>query len=185
MSNRVPLVDFGPVALPVNALNDGCLQEAMDMSSRREDAIKLQRLIREAPFDGQAETSPELSVTVGDPYGYGNALPAGQWGANAADCLKLASSVASVTVRIASRVELTLSPALLPGSMLCVEKTTWGVRFDLHASDEKILGDLSQQLGEIVRNVGEHLQTRVEVRLYHGSGFLPLAEAGWHPGGGT
>ncbi len=185
MSKRVPLVDFGPVALPVNALNDGCLQTAIDMSSRRDDAIKLQRLIREAPSDDQAGTNRELTVTVGDPYGCGHSMPAGQWGVAAADCLKLASSVASATARIASRVELTLSPALLPGSKLCVEKTTWGVRFDLHVSDEKVVNDLSQQLGEIASNVGEHLQTRVELRLYYGPGFLPLAEAGWDLGGGA
>ena len=98
--------------------------------------------------------------------------------------MKLASSVASATASIASRVELTLSPALLPGATLCVEKTTWGVRFDLRLSDEQVLNDLSQQLGVIACNVGEHLNSPVELRLYCGPGFLPLAEAGWRPGGG-
>lgn len=184
MNKRSMPVDFGPIALELNTLHDGWQAAGPGASSRREDAIRLQRLLRGASDEGANAGEVEgLEGRQICPGHTGISLPPGQAPDRVASCLKQASSVAAATSNIATRVELSLSPDLLPRTSLSVEKSREGFRFDLRVSDAQARDGLMQNLETIVADVGKHLQEPISLRLFDGSMTAPCRVAVWRPGG--
>lgn len=184
MSKRSLPVDFGPITLEVNAWHDGWEAPSPAASTHRDDAMRLQRLLQGADGGsagaGEGDDMASRQIRPGQT---GNSPLPGHDFYSVVSCLKQASSVAAATANMATRVELSLSPDLLPRSSLSVEKSPEGVRFDLRVSDTEVLEGLARNLMTMAADVGKHLQEPVSLRLFGGSMTSPCKVAVWHPSG--
>ena len=182
MSKRPALVDFGPVSLPVHSLQDSWDSAQVTSSVRDEDAQKLQRLIADDAGRSASIGNDEMGSTIQTaihPRILGSHMNSG---ANALHCLRLAASIAASSTSIATRVELTLNPTMLPQSSLIVERTDDGLCFDLHVQLPDLLDDLSLDLQAIAGSIGSHLQLPVKLRLFGHSPPILVKVATWGSG---
>lgn len=183
MSKRLSLVDFGPVALPIHSSQDGFEVALTASASRSEDAMKFQHLIDNASGRSISEEGSEFTGSNNQTIYPGSRISPGNAKVNALACLRLASSIAASTEKIAARVELTLNPDFLPQSRLSIERTSDGLCFDLQVQDANLRDEISQDLDTIVNSIGVHLQASVQLRLFSESNPLPVKQASWRPGG--
>lgn len=196
MSRRVPFVDFGPVALPVSGVTTYWDSANAGLANRREDTIRLQRLLGLGEACGSNGTDHADGV---DPRHEASrvdetfqTLSAGLCNrqhpdrlAAACRCLSLASSVATATADIALRVQLDLHGDLLPQTSLSVERNADGLSFELCVSGLQVATELASALDRITHDLGIQLQIPVTLRLIHGPNASIIREVRWQPGGGA
>ncbi len=192
MSRRIAFVDFGPVALPVHG-GIACWDTEMPgVTNRREDTIRLQHLLgmgKAGGADGAEpadeannadfvfEASPADLGTQPHPDASGTRL------ATAIRCLKLASSVASISAGIATCVRLSLREDLLPQASLSVERNADGLCFEVCLSSFASMNELASGLDQLAYELGTQLQSPLVLRLIDGTRDCLVREVCWPSGG--
>lgn len=182
MNKRTLSVDFGPLTLPVNGAQDSWEPAFASGGVSERDALSLQRLMKRDEAAVMSPSEGDIPAAGGSPGHGGYRLSNWQGIANAVKCLKLASSIAEATAKVANRIELQLNEHFFAGSSLSVGKSAYGLEFELRVVDPESLDQLRVALDAIASEVGTHLQVAVALRLFSGSDALLIKEAGWPPG---
>lgn len=184
MNRRSPMVDFGPLALPVAAWPDPGIEPSGGGRALASEALRLQQLVAAGshtsgpasgmaamPATADAESNPAISGLLAHST---DAMHAAACGAAAA----LSAEAGRVT-----GLRLELQSEWLPSSTVVVEASEGSWLFGLHVGDPNMRDWLAGALDLLAAELGPRLGRSLELRLFEARVGAPLIRAArWQVG---
>lgn len=191
MNRRRPMVDFGPMSLPVPDWNEsggelsGCSSKELTRDSLKLESLLAASAAGEAAVEPDSEAQAAPCLVVSDRVS-GPASP-GLLARSAGVVQAAASGVAAALAHGlagSGRIRLELDSELLPEASVTVEAGDGGWVFSLQVSDIACLEWLAHELDLLAAEVGPRVGRALEIRLF-GANPAPhmICSSSWQPGG--